>query len=197
MFYLSGTYLYFTKSSDGNFRRHKHWLSISSTNLKNKQTNVSISWGNLHISHLTAEYLPDIAPMAHCQSARLVYGRSWVRIRGRVIPITLKVVHTASLLSTRHWKDRVWNISHHAMNEDTMYRESHPRARERTHIPEWIGFCDPLSTKSVWHSCVSASTARASIAPRGLRFIRVEQIRKDCQKCLKSTKIKRFINTKW
>ena len=34
------------------------------------------------------------APMAHCQSAHFVCGRLWVRIRGRVIPITLKVVHT-------------------------------------------------------------------------------------------------------
>ena len=33
--------------------------------------------------------------MTHCQSARLVCGRSWVRIRGWVIPITLKVPHTA------------------------------------------------------------------------------------------------------
>ena len=40
--------------------------------------------------------------MAHCQSACLVCGRSGVRIPCWVIPITLKVVHTASLPSTWH-----------------------------------------------------------------------------------------------
>ena len=40
-------------------------------------------------------------PMAHCQSAHSVYARSKVRNPGR-IPIILKVVHTASLPSTRH-----------------------------------------------------------------------------------------------
>ena len=105
--------------------------------------------------------------MAHCQSARLVCGRSWVRIRGRVIPITLKVLHTASLPSTRHWKDRVWSSSHHAINGGAVYRESHPRAHERTHIPERIGLCGPLPTKSVWHSCVSTSTATSKYSPEG------------------------------
>ena len=30
-------------------------------------------------------------------------------------------------------------------------RESHPRARERTHIPERIGLCGPLSGSELYH----------------------------------------------
>ena len=33
-----------------------------------------------------------------------------------------------------------------------MYRESHPRARERTHIPERIGLCGPLSGCGLYHN---------------------------------------------
>ena len=40
---------------------------------------------------------------------------------------------------------RVWSSSHHAINGGAVYRESHPRAHERTHIPERIGLCGPLS----------------------------------------------------
>ena len=104
--------------------------------------------------------------MAHCQSARLVCGRSWVRIHGRVIPITLKVVHTASLPSTRHWKDRVWSSSHHAINGGAVYRESHPRARERTHIPERIGLCGPLSSCELYHHVALHQSMRCHLAAK-------------------------------
>ena len=32
-----------------------------------------------------------------------------------------------------------------------MYRESHPRARKGTHIPERIGLCGPLSGCELYH----------------------------------------------
>ena len=62
------------------------------------------------------------------KSACLVCGRSWVRLPGRVIPITFKWVHTASLPSTWHWKDRVWSSSHHAINGVSVCWEGHPQA---------------------------------------------------------------------
>ena len=99
--------------------------------------------------------------------ARMWQVVPWVQIRGRVIPITFKAVHTTYLPNTRRWKDRVWSSSRDVINWGVVYPESHSWARERAHIPERIGLCGPLSTKSVRQSCVSASTATSKYSPEG------------------------------
>ena len=97
-------------------------------------------------------------------------GRSWVQTPGRVIPITLKwyILHPCQALGIERIEYGAVRIMlKAAINGGAVYRESHPRAPERTHIPERIGLCGPLPTKSVWHSCVSASTAMSKYSPGG------------------------------
>ena len=49
-------------------------------------------------------------------------------------------------------------------NGGAVYRESHPRARERTHIPERIGLCGPLSGCELYHHVALHQSMKCRLA---------------------------------